>query len=140
MTLKLEDRRIKDEPHPGHYIAISSAYQAQHIQFAAICVVLEQVVCAMFAVPRHELSAARRGRARVAFARQVAMYLAHVGLGLNLTRVGALFGRDRTTVAHGCAVVEDKREDPAFDRALCIVESVLRAALVRGVTSGGKSW
>jgi hypothetical protein len=140
MTLELEDRRIKDVPHPAHYIAISSAHQAQHIQFAAICAVLEQIVSSILAVPREELSAARRGRAPVAFARQVAMYLAHVGLGLSLTRVGALFGRDRTTVAHGCAVVEDRREDPAFDRALGIVESVLRAALVRGVNSGGNPW
>ena len=43
------------------------------------------------------------------------MYLAHVVCGLSLTEVGALFARDRTTVAHACEVVEDRRDDPELD-------------------------
>jgi hypothetical protein len=53
------------------------------------------------------------------------MYLAHVAGGLPLAEVGRLFKRDRTTVAHACAVVEDRRDDPAFDRALAILEFAL---------------
>jgi hypothetical protein len=41
---------------------------------------------------------------------------------LSLTDTGRLFGRDRTTVAHACCVVEDRRDDPAFDRALDLLE------------------
>jgi len=59
------------------------------------------------------------------------MYLAHVVFGLNLTQVGALFGRDRTTVGHGCAVVEDRREHPNFDLALTILERAVRTAHLR---------
>ncbi|WP_245410332.1 helix-turn-helix domain-containing protein [Dichotomicrobium thermohalophilum] len=128
---------MKDVPLPEHYIGISSAYQAQYIQFSALGGLLEQAVSTMFAVPRCELRAGRRCEARVAFARQVAMYLAHIIFGLTLSRVGQLFGRDRTTVAHGCAVVEDRREDVALDRALNIVENALRRAPFRGVMSGG---
>lgn len=91
----------------------------------------------MFAVPRSKLQAARRCEARIALARQVAMYLAHVVFGLTLTRAGQLFGRDRTTVAHACAVVEDRREDAALDRALNIVESALSSARLRDEISGG---
>ena len=40
-----------------------------------------------------------RGRADTAFARQVAMYLAHVAYGLTLSDVGRVFERDRTTVS-----------------------------------------
>ena len=43
------------------------------------------------------------------------MYLAHVGFGMSLARVASAFGRDRSTVAHACRQVEDKRDDPAFD-------------------------
>ena len=32
--------------------------------------------------------------------------------GMSLTEVGAMFGRDRTTVAHGCFKVEYRRDDP----------------------------
>ncbi|MFP3921675.1 MAG: helix-turn-helix domain-containing protein [Dichotomicrobium sp.] len=99
--------------------------------------VLEQAISTVFAVPVSQLHSHRRCAARTAFARQTAMYLAHVAFGLTLTRVGAVFGRDRTTVAHGCAVVEDRREDPVLDRALTIVESALRVACQRGTSPGG---
>lgn len=49
-------------------------------------------------------------------ARQVAMYIASVGFGMSYGRVGAALGRDRSTVMHACRVVEDRRDDPAFDR------------------------
>jgi chromosomal replication initiation ATPase DnaA len=63
----------------------------------------------------------------VASARQVGMYLAHVACGLPLTEVGRLFGRHRRTVAHACAVVEDRRDDPEFDRAIAVMEFALTA-------------
>lgn len=46
------------------------------------------------------------------------MYLAHVACALTLTEVGALFERDRTTVAHACSLIEDRRDDPDLDRKL----------------------
>ncbi len=51
----------------------------------------------------------------MAAARQLAMYLMHVCLGRSLGEVGRFFGRDRSTVAHACALVEDLREGPEFD-------------------------
>lgn len=59
-----------------------------------------------------------RGAARAAHARQVAMYLAHVACHHTYTEVGRMANRDRTTVAHACAVVEDGRDDPVFDQTL----------------------
>ncbi len=137
MIWEFEDRCIRDVPLPEHYIGTSSAYKAQYIQFSVLSSLLEQTVSTMFAVPLRDLRAKSRCAARVAFARQVAMYLAHVVFGLTLTRVGYMFGRDRTTVAHGCAVVEDRRENPILDRALNVVESALLGAHVLDVTSGG---
>ncbi len=67
-----------------------------------------------------------RGPAEVALARQVAMYLCHIGFELSLSRVAAAFGRDRSTVAHACHTIEDRRDDPAFEHWLSALELVLR--------------
>lgn len=83
-------------------------------------------VASVFAAPVQELVAPMRSCRRVAFARQVAMYLAHVACGFTMKEVGRLFGRDRTTVAQSCRTVEDRRDDPHLDRSLLILESVLR--------------
>ena len=84
-----------------------------------------------FPVPRTELWAETRGSPAAAFARQIAMYLAHVGLGLNLSEVARLFGRDRRTVAHACALIEDRRDAAPFDRALDLLEGALRLVALR---------
>jgi hypothetical protein len=83
------------------------------------------VVANVFHVEPAHLRAPNRGPARVVLARQVAIYLAHTGCGLTLREAGRLFLRDRTTAAHGCGIVEDLRDDPSFDRALAMLESVV---------------
>jgi chromosomal replication initiation ATPase DnaA len=66
----------------------------------------------------------RRGTDAVAWARQVSMYLMYVTSGLSLAKVAAAFGRDRSTVAHACRIIEDRREDPAFDAWVDNLQSV----------------
>jgi len=95
---------------------------------------IEQAVIQVFGVGPADLHHTTRGRAKVALARQVAMYLAHVACGLSLTDTGRLFGRDRTTVAHACSVVEDRRDDPLFDRALDLLEWAVSALTSRPST------
>jgi hypothetical protein len=62
-----------------------------------------------------------------AFARQIAMYLAHVGFGLSMAEVGRAFGRDRTTVVHACHLIEDRRDDVSFDQMLDHLEQAATA-------------
>jgi hypothetical protein len=62
----------------------------------------------------------------VAFVRQVAMYLAHVGFALGSEAVGQNFGRDRTKVSLACRVVEDSRDDLWLDCRLAVLERLLR--------------
>jgi hypothetical protein len=88
--------------------------------------ILESLVAPTFAVAPAALWARTRGSPRAALARQVAMYLAHVGMGLNLSEVGRLFARDRRTVAHACGVVEVWRDCAPFDRALDLLEAAMR--------------
>jgi chromosomal replication initiation ATPase DnaA len=90
---------------------------------------LEQAVSQVFMVGSDDLWSGTRGCPRAALARQVAMYLAHVACGLTLTEVGRVFSRDRTTVAHACCIVEDMRDDTAFDRSLELLEAAVRSLL-----------
>lgn len=90
--------------------------------------VLEHAVASAFGVSREELLAPTRSRAPIAFARQVAMYLAHVGYSLTFTQIGELFSRDRTTVAHACSLIEDMRDDDTLDLTLSALENAIRTA------------
>ncbi len=65
---------------------------------------------------------------KAVLARQVAMYIAAVGFGMSYSRVGAALGRDRSTVAHAIRIVEQRREDPDFDRWLDALEMAAAAA------------
>jgi chromosomal replication initiation ATPase DnaA len=119
--------------------SIATAPPRQHLRVVAYDGVtarlprdaIEQAVVQVFGVGREDLRRLSRGRAKVALARQVAMYLAHVACGLTLTDTGRLFGRDRTTVAHACGVIEDRRDDPLFDRALDLLEWSVPALATR---------
>ena len=68
-----------------------------------------------------------------AFARQIAMYLAHVGFGLSMAEIGRAFGRDRTTVVHACHLIEDRRDEMRFDHLLDHLE---QAAIALRIASG----
>lgn len=79
-------------------------------------------------VPVEEILGEGRGSRRTAFARQVAMYLCHVAFERSLARVAQAFGRDRSTVAYACHLIEDRREDPVFDGWIGAMEQALKAA------------
>ena len=46
-------------------------------------------------------------------------------LGIRLSEVARGFGRDRTTVAHACARIEDRRDNPKFERILDCLEAAV---------------
>lgn len=96
-------------------------------RFAMAARMTESAAAVIARVPASSLRQAGRGRRAVARARQISMYLSHVGFGLSLTRVGICFGRDRTTVRHACALVEDRRDDPAWELGLAALEVGLLA-------------
>ena len=103
-----------------------SAYRAD-----AECVQLCRLVAAAFVMLVDELRASTRRSPLAAFARQMAMYLAHTVLGRSFSEVGLLFDRDRTTAAHACRLIEGRRDDPAIDAALHALEDFC-AELARG--------
>jgi chromosomal replication initiation ATPase DnaA len=86
-------------------------------------------------VPVSELLWPTRSTAEIAFARQIAMYLVHVAFGVSLSQTGRIFGRDRTTAAHACSLVEDRRDDHAFDLEVHCLEAALLAADMIGAAA-----
>lgn len=90
-------------------------------------VTLSSIVAAAFDVSAKDICAPTRGPAKVALARQTALYLAHIVLGMTLSGAGRLYRRDRTTAAHACRLIEDRREKPDFDSLLSWLEDMVRA-------------
>ncbi len=111
---------------PHQHLAISCGYDPQNIHLSSMRALADQAASIVATAPLEDFETLRRAPSQKAYARQVAMYLAHVIFGLTLTQTGRLFARDRTTVAHGCGVVEDRRDDPVFDRALDIAGAALK--------------
>jgi hypothetical protein len=89
-------------------------------QWVAFCVARD------FGLQMTALFAPTRGAPRTAFARQVAMYLAHIGFALSFETISRVFDRDRTTVSHACHVVEDGRDDIWLDCRLEALELFCR--------------
>lgn len=112
--------------------ALGRARKARALQLAQVHRALSERVCeaaaaAFCAVPLVAIRGASRGCQPNALARQTGIYFAHVVFSFNLTRAGGVFGRDRTTARHACAMIEDRREDHRYDRALEQLEPALRA-------------
>lgn len=97
-----------------------------HIIGACDCVI--DLAAAFYNLPSRELRRPGRGTDEIARVRQIAMYVAHVVLGLTMTDIGRGFGRDRTTVMHACHLVEDLRDDRDFDQIIARTESIVAAA------------
>lgn len=89
------------------------------------------ILSAFFNISGRDLRSHSRCERAVARVRQIGMYVVHVTLGLTMSQVGRAFGRDRSTVAHACHLIEDMREDQEFDRIIHTVETVVRAAFVQ---------
>lgn len=87
---------------------------------------LDATVACGFDIEEALLRQPTRGVARVAVARQVAMYLAHVTLEINVSSTGRMFERDRTTVTHACRIIEQRRDDRSFDHAIDHLERVVK--------------
>ncbi|GLQ19673.1 helix-turn-helix domain-containing protein [Algimonas porphyrae] len=71
-----------------------------------------------FGVPDLDITRPHQRAPLTDYARQVAMYLSACSFGMTMTRIGELFGRDRTTVSHAIRVIEDGRTDPVLDAKL----------------------
>lgn len=97
---------------------------------AAIRHVILGYVSEILELPCEHLECTARGHRAAIRARQIAIYVAHVGASLPLTQAGALFARSRATAAHACRLIEDARDrDRALDRMLDLIVDAVDAML-----------
>lgn len=115
------------EPPPLRFPPVRSVHRIE--RNIELCECMIDIAAALFSVSGRDLRHPGRSSHSVARVRQIAMYVAHVALGLSMNEVGRGFGRDRTTVLHACHLVEDMREDGEFDRIVAMTERVACAAL-----------
>jgi chromosomal replication initiation ATPase DnaA len=101
---------------------------AKRAEDAAAAELAASIASYAVGIPQHNIVDDARGCSQTAFARQLAMYLCHVGFELSLARVAAAFGRDRSTVAYACHEIEDRRDDGQFDLWISALEGMLRTA------------
>jgi len=78
--------------------------------------------------PARDIASRQRTTVAAARGRQMALYLVHVVLAWPMWRVAAAFGRDRSTASHAVHVIEDLRDDLAFDTLLTELEACIRQA------------
>ncbi|WP_206711223.1 helix-turn-helix domain-containing protein [Aquisalinus flavus] len=92
---------------------------------AACAAAAQEIAARAYDMTLDQMLARNRCRAWIAEGRQVAMYLTHVIGQVPLSETGPHFGRDRTTVAHACARIEDKRDEDYFDNGLMRLEALM---------------
>jgi hypothetical protein len=99
----------------------------RHLAFRSVCAVVRTIVGEMVYLIGGGAPEGRNRRFALSHIQQIAMYACHVVLQLTMTDIAAAFGRDRTTVGHACARVEDRRDDRGYDTLIAAVERVVAA-------------
>lgn len=92
-----------------------------------VCRIVRQMVSELIPLLGDRVMPRRDRRRHTCHVRQIAMYVCHVALRIPMSDIGDALGRDRTTVSHACHVVEDRRDDPAFDDFVSTVERIVTA-------------
>ncbi len=116
---------------PGGLTGLIAANRvAAHLHLA------EGYVARYYGIKPADLYRSTRGKAHVAEARHLVMYLAHVEIGMSLKEIGFQYNRDRSTAAYACRTIEERRDDPFFDdmvgeigKLISLRELRVRAAL-----------
>lgn len=98
---------------------------ADHLHFQIAGQLVNSLVSLQREVAIGELKATSRGKADICLARQIAMYLLHTVFSCPYHQVARIFCRDRTTISHACQLVEDLRDDAAFDLEMEQMENLL---------------
>ncbi|MDB5526314.1 MAG: Chromosomal replication initiator DnaA protein [Rhizobium sp.] len=93
----------------------------------SVCGVVRMISGEMVFLTGGRVPTGRNRRFAMSHIQQIAMYVCHVVLQLTMTDIAAAFGKDRTTVGHACARVEDRRDDGAYDALISAVERIVNS-------------
>lgn len=122
-----DDARDDAQQEPSSFPASKNAAE----KWMSDCEAVIDIVSAFFNVSSKDIRNSSRSIAPVARVRQVGMYVAHTVLQIPMKHVGRCFARDRTTVQHAVALIEDLREDHEFDGIMDQVDRLVRVLVRR---------
>lgn len=102
---------------------------------AALVGYVEAAIALSFDIEIEDLRGPGRQQAKIVFARQVVMYLAHICFGLPVCVIAKAMERNWKTVFRALAAVEDARDDSDTDFMLDYLEAamVMRLLAVNGL-------
>ena len=129
-----EERRAR-KAYPGVPEIGETRRQELCISLRQACRVVLQLTAELLAFTAERAHKRRDTRRQRCHVRQIAMYVCHVQLRIPQPDVAFAFGRDRTTVRHACAMVEDRRDAKGYDEFVSAVERL--AVLVFQPAEGG---
>ena len=130
----MDDRHKYGEVHCDAKVLSTSPPINSHQQR---CENVLRVVAQYFGLRMIDLLATTRRESKVAFARQIAMYLAHTHYSIPMGHIGETIGRDRTTVGFGIRKIEDRRDETDIDVILSCLEMALPHVGANGVHETG---
>ena len=93
----------------------------------SVCAVVRMIAGEMVFLTGGRVPDGRNRRFAISHIQQIAIYVCHVVLQLTMTDIAVAFGKDRTTVGHACARVEDRRDDGAYDALIGSVERIVNS-------------
>jgi hypothetical protein len=117
-------------PMSHHSLPCPAALRPQppaSLPLKTVCRIVRQLIGELVCLFGDRIMLRRDRRRFTCHIRQISMYVCHVALQIPLSDIGDAFARDRTTVGHACHVVEDRRDDPAFDEFVSAVERMVTA-------------
>ena len=95
---------------------------------STVCRIVRQMVLELIMLLGDRVMLRSDHRRHACHVRQISMYVCHVALRIPMSDIGAALGRDRSTVGYACHVVEDRRDDAAFDDFVAAIERLVTAA------------
>lgn len=121
MKLPVDASRVESEmQNPGENEPAASELSRR------IAIEAMEITSEACSVSLDDLKAPKRQRAKVAFARQLAMYLCHVIGQIPMSEISIVFQRDRTTVSYACHIIEDRRDSAFFNAQIEFMENAMR--------------
>jgi hypothetical protein len=65
--------------------------------------------------------------------RQVVIYVLNVSFGIPMRQLAKMFNLNRSTIAYTCQTIEDRRDNPSYDRFVSAVERIAMLTVARYV-------
>lgn len=111
------EREVRRQTRQLHVLRTSAIQRRLQFSF--------ELAALIYGVRPHLLRSSHRHSRAATDARQVAMYIANVALGIDFEDIGEFANRNRDTIRHGVERVEDRREDPGFDALITSMEVLI---------------